>query len=124
MAILTDLPTELHRKIVEGMVTVTEQNYTPRLVYLAGISAYWNDLVHDAVGKRVGELWQLNHTQVRERNTRKRYGASGSILLFPMTVYVRNKKDSARLEFEAKRVRRLEKVQERVVKLRTGLIGL
>ncbi|KAK5079907.1 hypothetical protein LTR70_005638 [Exophiala xenobiotica] len=84
MAILTDLPTELHRKVVEYMVTVTEQNYTPRLVYLAGISAYWNDLVHDAVGR----------------------------------LYVRNKKDSARWQFEAKRVRRLEKVQERVIKLR------
>lgn len=124
MAILTDLPTELHRKIVEGMVTVTEQNYTPRLVYLAGVSAYWNDLVHDAVGKRVGELWQLDRTQLRERKTKKRYGATGSILSTPAIFYVRNKKDNARLEFEAKRVRRLEKVQERVVKLRLGLSGL
>jgi len=106
------------------MVTVTEQNYTPRLVYLAGVSAYWNDLVHDAVGKRVGELWQLDRTQLRERKTKKRYEALGSSLSPPWTFYVRDKKDSARLKFEAKRVRRLEKVQERVVKLRLGLIGL
>lgn len=119
MAILTDLPTELHRKIVKDMVTVTQQNYTPRIVCLAGISTYWNDLVRDAVGKRVGELWRLDHTELRMRVKRKRTIWWSSL---PMIVNTRSRSDSARLELEAKRVRRLEKVQERVIKLRTGLM--
>ena len=119
MANLTNLPTELHRQIIQDMVTLTEQNWTPRLVHLAGVSPYWNEMILDVVGKRIGELWRRNVDRANEKSRVLKVGGTG------FNPHFRSKTRKARERgiFETKRVRRLERVQQKVIMARLRVLG-
>jgi len=118
MATLTNLPTELHRQIIQDMVTLTEQNWTPRLVHLAGASSYWNEMILDVVGKRIGELWQRGVDTAKVKNSVLRLVGLGSHPHFRS----KTKRIRERSIFEAKRVQRLERVQQKVVMARSRVL--
>jgi len=114
MATLADVPTELHRQIVKDMVTITVQNWTPRLVGLAGLSPYWQELVTEVIGRRVWDLWEEE-----ERKVERRESAPNPVQSFPFTctpAFHYGRCHMRRQEvFEKKRLSRLERVLQKVV---------
>lgn len=114
MVVLTDLPTELHCKIIQYMVTITERNHTPRLVNLAGVSPYWKELAIDAMGKRVGELWKEEEAKAIKRQERMNAALAYALSAQLRVVWRWNKAEKARRNSKAKKLKRLEKAQHKL----------
>ncbi|KAK5957099.1 hypothetical protein OHC33_001468 [Knufia fluminis] len=111
MAVLTDLPTEIHRQVVQEMLANLERYWASDLVHLAGISPYWRELVIDIVGKRIGELWTAAENKTIGEQERK--GAPLFVAAGDYRTYRRMVKKERKAHISgSKRLRRLERVQE------------
>lgn len=121
MAILTDLPVELHQQIVKGMLQNLELGWAPHLATLAAVSPYWNDLVEDTIGKRLDELWQQDKREREDREKAEVAGYVGYGSQMGRGFHARRKRRH-RARFEKQRARRLEKILGRVLMVGSGMM--